>query len=61
MNTTVSIPKDEYDELVKKAVLFDHYIETEELTAEELKKVKEALKGPFLTKEEFLKRHPELS
>ncbi len=60
MNMSVSIPKDEYDELVKKAALFDHYVETEELTNEELKKVTEAMKGPFLTKSEFLKRHPEL-
>jgi len=28
---------------------------------EELKAIKKALKGPFVTKSEFLKRHPELS
>jgi len=58
---TISIPKEEYDELVQKASLFDHYVETEELTSEEFKKIKQAMKGPFLTKSEFLKRYPELS
>jgi len=53
MEISVSIPKEEYTELVKKAHLFDQYIETEELTQAELKMIKKAL-GPFLTKEEFL-------
>ena len=61
MGTSVSVSKEEYDELVKKARLFDHYVETEELSAEELRRVKEAMKGPFLTKSEFLKKHTELS
>ena len=58
---TISIPKEEYDELVKKASLFDHYIETEELNEAELKRIKKAMKWPFLTKAEFLKKHPELN
>ena len=58
---TISISKEEYDELVQKASLFDHYIETEELTSEEINKIKQAMKGPFLTKSEFIKRHPELN
>lgn len=60
MEATISIPKEEYEALMIKATLFDKYVETEELTKEELKQIKEALKGPFLTKAEFLKRHPEL-
>lgn len=61
MNTTISIPKEEYDYLKIKADLFDHFIESEELTKEELEKIKKALKGPFLSKAEFLKRHTHLS
>jgi hypothetical protein len=58
---SITIPKDEYDLLKSKASLFDQYVETEELTDEELLKVRKALKGPFLAKTEFLKRHPELN
>jgi len=32
-----------------------------ELSASELKQIKKASKGPFLTRNEFLDRHPELS
>lgn len=60
MATTVSIPKEEYDELVRKASLFQHFVETEELSKEDIAKIKTALKGPFMTKSEFLKKHPEL-
>ncbi len=59
-DASVMMPKEEYDALKRKADLFDHFIETEELSEDELKAVKDALKGPFLTKTEFLKRHPEL-
>ena len=55
------IPKEEYDLLKNKADLFDRYIETDELTKDELRKIKKAMKGPFLTKSEFLRRHPKLS
>ena len=61
MDDTIRIAKKEYNELKEKAELFDQYIETEELTKEELKQIKEAMKGPFITKEEFLKKHPELA
>ena len=61
MQSTINMPKEEYDELLKKSKLFDHFIETEELTEEELKEINKALKGSFLTKAEFLKRHPELN
>lgn len=61
METSITIPREEYEELRIKASLFDHFVEIEELSAEELVKIKEALRGPFLTKEEFLKRHPELA
>ena len=60
-DSSVIVPKDEYDMLRTKADLFDHYVETEELSEEELSKVKKALKGSLLTKLEFLKRHPELA
>ena len=60
MTSTISVSKEEYDVLVQKASLFDQYIETDELTAQELAQVRKALKGPFLSKAEFLKRHPEL-
>ncbi len=59
--TSVILPKDEFDVLVRKATLFDRYVETEELSKKELKQIKRALKGPFISKAEFLKRHPELS
>ena len=60
MEDTISLSMDEYEELLRKASFFDHYIETEELTKDELKAIKEALKGSFMTKKEFLKKHPEL-
>ncbi len=60
MATTVMLPKDEYDTLLRKAALFDRYVETEELSKAELKRIKAALKGPFLTKAEFLRRHPRM-
>ena len=58
---SVVIPKDEYDLLRNKAELFDHFVETEDLSKDELAKIEKALKGPFLTKAEFLKRHKDLS
>ena len=61
MGTTVCLPKTEYDELLKKANLFDHYVEVEELSATELIEIEKVLKGSFLTKFEFIKRHAELS
>ena len=57
MAETVEIAKNEYDILKNKADLFDHFIETEELSKEELNQVKKALKGPFLTKSAFLSKH----
>ncbi len=59
--TSVIIPKEESDLLKNKADLFDHFITSEELGKEELVKIKKAMKGPFLTKPEFLKRHPHLT
>lgn len=61
MSSTLMIPKQEYDLLKNKADLFDRYVETEELSKEELSQVKEALKGPFMTKSAFLKKHPDLA
>lgn len=61
MSQTITIPKEEYDLLKNKAELFDHFVETEELSKGELAGIKKALKGPFLTKAEFLKRHKYLA
>ncbi|MFH0876230.1 MAG: hypothetical protein V1859_09910 [archaeon] len=60
-DTSVMVPKDEYDMLRAKAELFDHFVETEDLNEEELKSIKKALKGPFMSKFEFLKKHPQLA
>ena len=61
MSDTVVIPRDEYDFLRSKAKLFDKYIENGELSKSELAMIKKALKGPFLTKGAFLKKHPGLA
>jgi len=61
MSETITIPKQEYNQLKNKANLFDHYIETEELSSEELRQIKKGLKGPFMNKSQFLKKHPELT
>lgn len=58
---SIIIPKEEYDSLKIKADLFDHYVVTEELTKSEELIIKKALKGPFLTKSEFLKRYKHLN
>ena len=60
-DATICLPKGEYDMLRTKADLFDKFIETEELTNTELNQVKKALKGPFMTKSEFLTKHSELA
>jgi|TARA_Y100000310_G_scaffold309740_1_gene354181 hypothetical protein len=61
MKDAITISKQEYDTLKNKADLFDHIIEIEELSEEELSHVKKALKGPFITKSDFLKKHNYLS
>ena len=61
MSETIMIPKEEYDLLKSKADLFDYFVETEELSKEELDSIKKSLKGPLITKSEFLKRHKYLS
>jgi hypothetical protein len=60
MSTTICIPKDEYDALKRKADLFEHYVESEKLTKNEISEIKKALKGTFISKAEFLRRHPHL-
>jgi hypothetical protein len=55
MNETVTIPREEYEIMKRKAELYDE----EELTPEELAQVDKAAKGPHITHEEFVKRHPE--
>lgn len=61
MSQTITIPKEEYDLLKNKAELFDHFLETEELSKEELAGIRKALKGHLLTKSEFLRRHKYLA
>ena len=57
----MTLPKEEYDELLTKARLFDHYVKTEELSEKELEQIRRDMKGPFMTKAQFLKKHPELN
>jgi len=61
MGSTISIPREEYEVLKTKSDLFDHFVEVEGLDKKELTQIKKALKGPFLSKAEFLKRHKELA
>ena len=61
MESTVVIPKQEYDDLRVKAELFEHYVQTEEINGRELSRIKRALKGPFIAQSEFLRRHPSLN
>ncbi|MEK6959957.1 MAG: hypothetical protein AABX47_02205 [Nanoarchaeota archaeon] len=61
MSDTVCISKEEYDFLLSKSQLFDRYVESGELNPAEIKQIENALKGPFLSKSEFLKRHPGLA
>lgn len=61
MSESIAVPKDEYDLLKHKADLFDHFIETEELSKEDLEKIKKAMRGPFLSKGDFLKKHSDLA
>ncbi len=60
MSSTISIPQNEYNELLRKASLLDIIIDSENLTTEELERLKKARMGPSITEEEFLDRHPEL-
>ena len=60
MVQTITLPKKEYEALKQKAELLDSIIETEGLTAEEIKELEEARLGKSLTENEFLKKHPEL-
>lgn len=60
MTESMILSKKEYAVLKYKADMFDQYIETEELSEKELNEINNALKGNFLTKAEFLKRHQEL-
>ena len=56
----IQIPKEKYEELKQKAEEFDKIVETEGLTREELDRLETARKTPLLTKEQFLKKHPDL-
>jgi hypothetical protein len=60
-DATISIPKDEYEALKAKADIFDQFIESEELTDDEIDRINKAIKGPFLSKSEFQRRHRHLS
>ena len=61
MSESITIPREEYDFLKQRSNLFEQYIEIEELSKTELAQIKKALKGPFLSKAEFQKRHPHLN
>ena len=60
-DASVSIPKEEYDSLRYKAELFDRFVETDEFTRQEIRLIMKAMKGPFISKSEFMKRHPDLA
>ncbi len=60
MSSIISIPQSEYNELLRKASLLNSIIDSENLTPEELERLKKARMGPSITEEEFLNRHPEL-
>jgi len=60
MSSTICIPQNEYDELLRKASLLNSIIDSENLTTEELERLKKARMGPSMTEEDFLEKHPEL-
>lgn len=60
MAETITIPKSEYENLKKKADILSSIVETEKLTASELRRLEKARRGASITEDEFLKRHPEL-
>ncbi|MBI3412740.1 MAG: hypothetical protein HY051_01500 [Candidatus Aenigmarchaeota archaeon] len=60
MAETITIPRREYEDLKKKADIFNTIVETERLSATELRRLEKARRGSSITEGEFLKRHPEL-
>lgn len=60
MAEIVTIPKSEYDSLKKKADILNNIVETEQLSAIELRRLERVRRGASITEEEFLKKHPEL-
>jgi len=52
MEKTVSIPKEEYEKLKKKATQWDKLIDTENLTSEELHLIKDAENTKSLSEKE---------
>jgi len=61
MPETVTIKKEEYVELKKKAEEFDKIVDKEGLSEKELKEVIDAQREEGISEEEFLRKHPELS
>ena len=61
MSDSITLPREQFELLKRKAELFDHYVETEECSAEELQRIHDALNGPFLSEAEFRKRNPNLA
>jgi len=61
MPETVTIKKEEYVELKKKAEEFDKIVDKEGLSEKELKEVIEAQREEGISEEEFSKKHSELS
>ncbi len=60
MAETVTITRNEYESLKKKADILNNIVETEKLSLGELKRLERARRGASITEDEFLKRHPEL-
>lgn len=60
MAETITIPIKEYESLKKKADILNNIVETEQLSATEIRRLEKARRGASITEDEFLKRHPEL-
>ncbi len=60
MAETITIPRREYEDLKKKADILNTIVETEQLSATELRRLERARRGASITEGEFLKRHPEM-
>ncbi|MCK4796909.1 MAG: hypothetical protein KAT05_05970 [Spirochaetes bacterium] len=60
MSSTVSIPQNEYNELLRKANLLNSIVDSENLTDKELERLDKARMGASISEDEFLSRHPEL-
>ncbi len=60
MQKTVTIPLKEYKKLKHTAEILEDIVEEEQLTEQDLDKIKRAEKSVKMSKEDFYSRHPEL-